>query len=665
MMKRIAGLLLCCVLLLAAALPALAGELTAADAAQLQDVLAAQREAGADTFEITCDEAFFAEVSADSFAPLYRQLYLSGMKEFRMRYSSSGTLQLQGVVWDAGALVAECETEADVQAAVSAALESGKDSLTLLCTGDLFASMYTGRGMFRLMAGLGVEDFQLQGNNQNVCFVSRITPMSVPYAQVGSIAEAGEQIALWRQHAETAFNLIFDPAVYETLTRDDYRLIAFLGGAENYSLSYSTGACMLLFTEVTYSDAACLYCESDEEIVSVIRAMGAQGVTSFQIMMDQATYDGIYANSFAHLYDLEAEAGMTAGSLSFSSSRRLIRIDGAVIQSDATPIATLEEACAYVAQCAERGDTDISLLLTPDVYSALMEGTDTLFVSDAYIYDLLCNVGIFTVETSQTNRFTGAISLQGVQYYAGTDILRALESGDTASLPPRHQEALAAAQALAASCVRENDTATALAIHDALCELITYTDDGTTTEDDCCIGALLNGQANCDGYADAMVLVGRLAGLNVRYQHGDSLRGGIEGWFSTHMWNLVELDGSWRMIDVTWDDFDKGQCYLWFNLGEDRAAKSHKWSREMSVPMLAKTDTVNRPVHETFVTTEEEAAAAAAAAQAAGERVFDLYLTEESGLGPITLRVAALNGLSGEVMCVWVDALRCLHVMLP
>ena len=421
---------------------------------------------------------------------------------------------------------------------------------------------------------------------------------------------------------------------------------------------------MLMFTDVTYADAPCLYCVSDEEVVAAIRAMGAQGASSFQIKLDQPTYDAISAKSFAHLYDLQAQAGMTAGDLRFSGVARVIRFDNAVIQSDTTPIDSLEAACAHVAACAARGDADISLLLTPPVYAALMDGANSLFASDARIYDLLGNVGIFSAEQVSANRFSGTINLQGVRYYAGTDILRAVERGDTSGLSRREQEALEQARALAAACLRDSEAATALAIHDALCERITYDDDVSTDEDDCCIGALLSGRANCDGYADAMLLVGRLAGLNVRYQHGDSVKGGLEGLFYTHMWNLIELDGSWRMLDLTWDDFDRGLCRLWFDIGEDRAALSHAWSREMTVPLLAQTDPAGRPVYEAFVKTADEAAAAVAAAQAAGETVFDLYLTQDSDLTRITFPTAAMSGLTGEAAYVYVDSLRCLHVML-
>ena len=49
-------------------------------------------------------------------------------------------------------------------------------------------------------------------------------------------------------------------------------------------------------------------------------------------------------------------------------------------------------------------------------------------------------MGIFNVESSRTNRFTGTIGLQGVQFYAGTGILSMLYSGDTAFWPPTNDD---------------------------------------------------------------------------------------------------------------------------------------------------------------------------------------------------------------------------------
>lgn len=355
---------------------------------------------------------------------------------------------------------------------------------------------------------------------------------------------------------------------------------------------------------------------------------------------------------------------MTSGSMGFSSVSCIYRFENAVITADVTVLTTLQEVTAHMEACAKRGDKDISMLLAEDVYDALMEGVDAIFASDAKFYDMIANAGICDAEDISFNRHSGAISLRGVQYYAGTNILRALESGDLSTLTAREQEALAAARSMAADCARSTPADTALAIHDALCALITYTDDEATDEDDCCIGALLSGKANCDGYADALVLVGHLAGLNVRYQHGDSLKGGMGSYFSTHMWNLIELDGTWRMIDATWDDGGDSAYHLWFNIGEDRAALSHVWSREMTVPMQPVTDTANRPVAEYFAANEAEITAAATAAQLAGHTVFDVYVSADSGLGMIAAREALLKGIYGTIRYGWVDTFRCLHVEL-
>ena len=253
--------------------------------------------------------------------------------------------------------------------------------------------------------------------------------------------------------------------------------------------------------------------------------------------------------------------------------------------------------------------------------------------------------------------------MKGIQYYAGTNILRAIENGTESVLTDREQQALDAARKLAAECLRDTEAATAQAIHDALCARITYVDDEAIDEDDCCIGALLDGRANCDGYADAMLLVGKLAGLNVRYQHGDSLKGGLGSLFSTHMWNLVELDGTWRMIDVTWDDLGDKNCHLWFNIGEDRAALTHIWSREMSVPMAITTDASARPVAEYTAASLDDVTAAIVSAQMMGHKVFDIYVTDCT-LGPITVREALSKGLFGAANYSWIDALYCAHVEL-
>lgn len=657
-MKHLRMLLaLLCALLLPLAALAEEVEIDSADA--LQTYLSQCREQALERIVVKVPSDLGKSLTANDNAALNQLAQNAGVESFDVRVNRNTKLTFTNIVYAADKL----STVEEIREAIAAFLPGNGEELTLVCSDAMFQQLFREGEISRVLAELGVEDSTVKGNNKGQIFISNVQMMTMPYASVGSVSEAGAQIAAWSTQQPAEFKLIFDMDVYGTLTRDDYSLMAFLGGVEDYNLSYYYTIGMLHFSNVAYSEAPGIYCESEDEVVEAIRAMGAKGFTSFKLKLDQETYDKVHEGYFKRLSELQAQAGMTDGDLRYSSTSRLLIFDNAVIQADATILGSLAEVSAQVEAAAQRGDVDITLLMDSAVYADLMQGVSAYFVTDAKFYDLIANAGIMTAEDISLNAAGGIISLKSVKYYAGTNILRALEAGDTSVLTAREQQALAAAQQMAAACQRDTAADTALAIHDALCALITYTDDESTDEDDCCIGALLDGRANCDGYADALLLVGKLTGLNVRYQHGDSLKGGIGSLFSTHMWNLVEIDGTWRMVDVTWDDLGDTACHLWFNIGEDRAALSHVWSSEMTVPMLAVTDPATRPVAEYTAASAEEVTAAVVAAQLAGHKSFDIYVTTED-LGAITAREAVRNGLSGGAYYNWIDALRCIHVQM-
>lgn len=95
-------------------------------------------------------------------------------------------------------------------------------------------------------------------------------------------------------------------------------------------------------------------------------------------------------------------------------------------------------------------------------------------------------------------------------------------------------------------------------------------------------GALVLGKAVCGGYAEAFKLFMDLLGIEcyVVVGSGDGI---------PHAWNMVELDGDYYHIDVTWDDpllYDDvtGQRfqgskpnYNYFNLSDDLLALDHSW----------------------------------------------------------------------------------------
>ena len=62
-------------------------------------------------------------------------------------------------------------------------------------------------------------------------------------------------------------------------------------------------------------------------------------------------------------------------------------------------------------------------------------------------------------------------------------------------------------------------------------------------------GCLVERRAVCSGYAAAFQLLAARLGIPCRRVQGTETRTG-----APHEWNIVELDGEWYHIDVTWDD---------------------------------------------------------------------------------------------------------------
>lgn len=89
-------------------------------------------------------------------------------------------------------------------------------------------------------------------------------------------------------------------------------------------------------------------------------------------------------------------------------------------------------------------------------------------------------------------------------------------------------------------------------IHDWLCKNIVYRGAADELSDNIydrncsAIGAMLDGQANCQGYSDAFYMLGSLAGLTVNIQIGSER--------SPHAWNVIRLGGRWYILDVTFND---------------------------------------------------------------------------------------------------------------
>lgn len=70
----------------------------------------------------------------------------------------------------------------------------------------------------------------------------------------------------------------------------------------------------------------------------------------------------------------------------------------------------------------------------------------------------------------------------------------------------------------------------------------------------------------CDAYAALFTILCEKAGVNVSYCYSDDIQ---------HIWNMVEVDGSWYHVDTTWND-DYNDRYEFFMLSDDAQRSAAK-----------------------------------------------------------------------------------------
>lgn len=216
----------------------------------------------------------------------------------------------------------------------------------------------------------------------------------------------------------------------------------------------------------------------------------------------------------------------------------------------------------------------------------------------SYISLITYSAGMVSFKYVEHNE---TLEFRDCQYYPGKRIIHSVRNGTESSLTAREQETLKAARQMT-SGISGSDLEKEKAIHDLLCHHVTYRINQTKTrmDSDSAIGAILDGVADCDGYADAFYLLGSLSGLEVRYLNGDSrsenerFRSSQSSKTNSHAWNMVKIYGKWTMLDVTWDDecgVGDNYHYVYFNTGADSEQKLHNWESQIMLTPVESGDT--------------------------------------------------------------------------
>lgn len=104
-----------------------------------------------------------------------------------------------------------------------------------------------------------------------------------------------------------------------------------------------------------------------------------------------------------------------------------------------------------------------------------------------------------------------------------------------------------------------------LYLHDTLAARVTY-EESTHAHD--AYGALVEGVAVCEGYAESFQYLLHRAGIRSFIALGNS-KGG------PHAWNYVEIGGEFYHVDLTWNDQDDSQYHEFFNQTDAVIQESH------------------------------------------------------------------------------------------
>lgn len=122
-----------------------------------------------------------------------------------------------------------------------------------------------------------------------------------------------------------------------------------------------------------------------------------------------------------------------------------------------------------------------------------------------------------------------------------------------------------------------NDYQKALIIHDYIVENMKYVDDGKSIRHNV-IGPIFEKVGVCEGFSELAKLIGDYIGINIQCIYGD-LPDSDEG----HMWNLVNVEGDWYHMDITYDLGNNDVIrvpHQYFLIPDEFALKNHFWIKK-------------------------------------------------------------------------------------
>ena len=234
--------------------------------------------------------------------------------------------------------------------------------------------------------------------------------------------------------------------------------------------------------------------------------------------------------------------------------------------SNTQNISTSDEFDKYVDYCRNRQYHFIVMHLS----SADLRLEPASFV-DRYAFR-------FADSTWQEDAAGGVDVLYKVTYFSGERIAYAYLTGDLSDLSEEESKVYGIALKWLSENIQPWDTDfdKEVKIIEYICAQSAYSNKNFTTEylqnltDP--YGLLVEGKANCQGYADTFEMLSEMCGMDCIKIVGQTV--------GTHMWNMIRLDGTWCMVDPTFADSthsNKVVAYEYINTPKSIFSIDHTW----------------------------------------------------------------------------------------
>ncbi len=252
--------------------------------------------------------------------------------------------------------------------------------------------------------------------------------------------------------------------------------------------------------------------------------------------------------------------------------------------SKAPRIGNKNDFAAYIRNCERNNQTLIPMYIANDL---VIKGDEFLKFTNLTQY---VNA-TFEYVNGKPNRV-----LYEIMIYPGAKVVYAYRTGNTSILDENERQLYAKAIKIVGEAKRQpTPLRRELYIHDAITQASTYyneKDNHLGAHHLTAVGALLEGRANCQGYADAFYMLGTMCGFNVGKINGVADNG-------PHVWNTIEFgDGKYYCVDVTWDDASfkmngsnsEYNNYIYFNAPLEIMQTTHRWEKAYYPTLQSKVD---------------------------------------------------------------------------